>query len=215
MDSSMTGGFDANIAFIVCLVLGILFLVLAVLFFFVFDIPNVYLIRTGKGARKTIRKMEEINAETGRLRRNKEEYTLNSDVPITGEMGNTPSYPLHNQGQHQPAQQYQQPAQSQSPQQVNGTQVLSHVNETEVLSYSQPAPQQNDVQYPERGSGDGNNLTTVLGPSETTLLRNSETTVLSQDMLNNTASQYVYRRQTTGRFVVTYNLMLVHSNEII
>ena len=186
MDSSMTGGFDANIAFIVCLVLGILFLVLAVLFFFVFDIPNVYLIRTGKGARKTIRKMEEINAETGRLRRNKEEYTLNSDVPITGEMGNTPSYPLHNQGQHQPAQQYQQ-----------------------------PAPQQNNVQHPERGFGDGNNLTTVLGPSETTLLRNSETTVLSQDMLNNTTSQYVYRRQTTGRFVVTYNLMLVHSNEII
>ena len=67
-----------NTSFIVCLVLGIVCLALAVLFFFLFDIPNVYLVKTGKGARRTIKKMEEINAETGRLRRVNEEYMVSA-----------------------------------------------------------------------------------------------------------------------------------------
>lgn len=54
--------------FIVCLVLFILFLLVTVLLFFRFDIRNVIDLRTGRGAKKTIQKMEEINAKTGKLR---------------------------------------------------------------------------------------------------------------------------------------------------
>lgn len=91
--ASAAGSF-ANTAFIICLVLGFVCLALAVLFFFLFDIPRVYLLRTGKGARKTIKKMEEINAQTGRLRRVNEEYMLSEDAPLTGEIGHTPSHDI-------------------------------------------------------------------------------------------------------------------------
>ncbi|WP_455268492.1 hypothetical protein [Ruminococcus sp.] len=51
----------------VTLVAAILFFVLAVLFFFLFKIPQIYMIKTGKAQRKTIEQMRAINAETGRL----------------------------------------------------------------------------------------------------------------------------------------------------
>lgn len=55
-------------AFIIFLVLTIIFLGISVLLFFRFNIRNIYDLRTGRGAQKTIQKMEEINAQTGKLR---------------------------------------------------------------------------------------------------------------------------------------------------
>lgn len=57
--------------FIVCLCLAILFAVLSVIIFFVFDIRGVFDFMTGRAEKRTIRKMEEENARTGKLR---EEY---------------------------------------------------------------------------------------------------------------------------------------------
>lgn len=93
--------------FIVCLVLFILFLLITVLLFFRFDIRNVIDLRTGRGAKKTIQKMEEINAKTGKLRQEmtaqtpsvlrpeeriafpKTEETAYSQKQVTEEMMNT------------------------------------------------------------------------------------------------------------------------------
>lgn len=57
-----------QIAFKVCLVLTILFFALAAFMFFKFDIRKIFDAKTGRGARKSIQKMEEINAKTGKLR---------------------------------------------------------------------------------------------------------------------------------------------------
>ena len=130
-DVAAAGGFDADLAFKICLGLGILFLVLAVLFFFLFDIPKVYLIRTGKGARKTIKKMEEVNAETGRLRRVNEDYMLGTDAPMTGDMGQTPSHDISSSSTD--------PVHTPPPQEMTGgnaTTVLGR-NETTILSGSE------------------------------------------------------------------------------
>ncbi|MBE6707677.1 MAG: hypothetical protein E7578_00360 [Ruminococcaceae bacterium] len=115
------GGF-ASTAFVICLVLGCVCLALAVLFFFIFDIPRVYLVRTGKGARKTIKKMEEINAQTGRLRRVNEEYMLSEDAPLTGDIGHTPSHDISSTPQMQGGAE------------GNATTVLGQQIETTVLS---------------------------------------------------------------------------------
>lgn len=55
-------------AFIVFLILTILFMVVSVVLFFRFNIRGIFDMRTGRGARKTIQKMQEINAQTGKLR---------------------------------------------------------------------------------------------------------------------------------------------------
>lgn len=55
-------------AFIIFLILAIIFAVISVILFFHFNIRGIFDMRTGRGARKTIQKMEEINAQTGKLR---------------------------------------------------------------------------------------------------------------------------------------------------
>ena len=55
--------------FYVCLGLCIVFLILSVIFFFKFDIRNMFNARTGRSLRKTVQSMEEKNARTGSLRR--------------------------------------------------------------------------------------------------------------------------------------------------
>ncbi|MBQ3101161.1 MAG: hypothetical protein IJC50_09235 [Clostridia bacterium] len=87
--------FDAGLFSVICLVLGIIFLILSVLFFFLFDIPKVFLLKTGKGARNTVKKMKEINAQTGRLRKNDDKYMLHTDVVTTDEMRKKPHPEMH------------------------------------------------------------------------------------------------------------------------
>ena len=55
--------------FYVCLGLCIVFLILSVIFFFKFDIRNIFNARIGRSLRKTVQSMEEKNARTGSLRR--------------------------------------------------------------------------------------------------------------------------------------------------
>lgn len=55
--------------FYVCLALCIVFLILSVIFFFEFDIRNIFNAKTGRSVRKRVQSMEEKNAHTGPLRR--------------------------------------------------------------------------------------------------------------------------------------------------
>ena len=96
----------------VTLVAAILFFVLAVLFFFLFKIPQIYMIKTGKAQRKTIEQMRAINAETGRL--------SNAGTGMTGIFGSSSDLVSENP---------QQAAESQG---ANETSVL--MPETSVLS---------------------------------------------------------------------------------
>lgn len=53
--------------FYAALVAAIIFLVLAIILFFVFRIPQIYMIKTGRAQKKTIEQMRKQNSETGRL----------------------------------------------------------------------------------------------------------------------------------------------------
>ena len=166
-------GSDSNIwqlLFVILLVAGIICFVLAVLFFFLFDIPGVYLLKTGKGARKTVKKMEEINAETGRLRK-QNEYMV-SQV---------------------------------------GTGTTAETEESMDPALNQP------FQTTSATVDNGENQTTVLGQIESTIMANNETTVLnaSAEYADQTTNTYVYKRETDGKFDVTFSLMYTHSDEII
>lgn len=53
--------------FYVSLVTAIVFFVLSIILFFVFKIPQLYMMRTGRAQKKSIEQMKKINSETGRL----------------------------------------------------------------------------------------------------------------------------------------------------
>ena len=55
--------------FYFCLGLCIAFLILSVIFFFIFDIWNIFNARTGRSVRKAVQSMEEKNAHISPLRR--------------------------------------------------------------------------------------------------------------------------------------------------
>ena len=59
--------------FYVCLGLCIVFLILSAIFFFKFDIRNIFNAKTGRSVRKTVQSMEEKNARTGSLEDRPEE----------------------------------------------------------------------------------------------------------------------------------------------
>ena len=69
-------------AFIVFLILAIVFLAVSVIFFFWFNIRGIYDMRTGRGARKTIQKIQELNDQTGKLR---EDIVANTPVSLLPE----------------------------------------------------------------------------------------------------------------------------------
>lgn len=75
--------------FYACMAVTILGLVCAVFFFFKFDIRTIIEIRTGRAAKRAIRKMAEANAMTGRLRAEDMDFTTGGlqtgrSGPITG-----------------------------------------------------------------------------------------------------------------------------------
>lgn len=64
-----TSGIDIlNTCFMVALAFTILFFIISVVLFFVFDIRTILSIKTGRAQQKTISEMKKANASTGRLR---------------------------------------------------------------------------------------------------------------------------------------------------
>lgn len=61
--------------FIVCLVLACVLFAVSLFLFFRFNIRGIIDMKTGRGAKKTIQKMEEINAKTGKLRQDMVSHT--------------------------------------------------------------------------------------------------------------------------------------------
>ena len=69
-------------AFIVFLVLSIIFLVISVALFFLFDIRGIFDMKSGRGAKKAIQKMQELNDQTGKLR---QDVITNTPVSLNAE----------------------------------------------------------------------------------------------------------------------------------
>ncbi len=81
------GGVDSisilQTGFIICLAFAIVFFIISVVLFFVFNIRLIFNIRTGRAKKKTIEEMQKANSETGRLRAKGKSLTskLGSDTP--------------------------------------------------------------------------------------------------------------------------------------
>lgn len=124
--------------FYVCLVIAIIGLGLAVLFFFIFDIPSVYALITGKAKRQTVERMAAQNSKTGRL----QQMPISENIGGAGQAVQNPA----------PAAIYEQTAQldvvadtSILSEQAAETSVLSaQAGETSVLSRS------NNAESPDR-----------------------------------------------------------------
>lgn len=71
--------------FYVCMGITILAFLSAVFMFFKFDIRMIFAIKTGRAAKKTIEKMAEANAVTGRLRQDEMDYQTGSLSGQTGQ----------------------------------------------------------------------------------------------------------------------------------
>lgn len=69
-------------AFIAFLVLTVVFFVTSVILFFKFNIRGIFDMKTGRGAKKTIQKMKELNAQTGKLR---QDVLSNTPVRLSSE----------------------------------------------------------------------------------------------------------------------------------
>ncbi len=66
MNTSVIG--TLNTCFWVCLSFTVLFFVISVILFFVFDIKTIFNIKTGRAQAKTVKEMKAANESTGRLR---------------------------------------------------------------------------------------------------------------------------------------------------
>lgn len=79
-----------HIGFLVCLCLAAVFAILSVVLFFKFDIRGVFDFRTGRGKRRSIKKMEEENSRTGRLTKDPVAPDATSDLYRTPSGGMPP-----------------------------------------------------------------------------------------------------------------------------
>ncbi len=66
MENTLIGLFDTCQK--ICIAFAVLFLIISVVLFFLFDIKAIFNIRTGRTKKKTIKEMENANNNTGRLR---------------------------------------------------------------------------------------------------------------------------------------------------
>ncbi len=194
---------------VVCFVLTVVFAVLAIAMFFIFDIRNIFDMRTGRAQKRVITEMEAENALTGRLinpnakakgKKKKKpqgsaQHSSFSEKLQKMKEKDVPNYSSQNyqnfQQQQQPYNDYEQayapkplmevphPAQNSTP----------NYNANNVKSFS--APVNNDMPQTTLLGNNDTSQTTVLennGASQTTVLGNngaSQTTVLG----NNGASQ--------------------------
>lgn len=132
--------------YIICLVLTVMFFLISVLLFFVFDIKQVFLVRTGRAAKRGIRKLEEQNFNTGRLSQYK---AANHNFANSGSLENSQELPKTEQMSGNPAPvQPPQPPNFSGAQEGLATTVLGQ-NDTTVLN---------------------NEFTTVLNNGATTVL---------------------------------------------
>lgn len=141
-----------NTAFVICLAGAILFFIISIVLFFLFDIRTIFMIRSGRAQAKTVKEMQEANSSTGRLRVGKSTQTASlkkgkktSKIGVVVPPAQTDDFP--------------------KPEENDRTEQLEQV--------------ENEALYPETAAGEAAE-TEVLKESETTVLKTDETSLLSQ-----------------------------------
>lgn len=208
--------------FIICLILTILFAVLSIFLFFKLKIRYVFDFLTGRGEKRTIKQMEEENAQTGKLR--KDTY-----IPeATGDLYTTPSgsippiiYP--------PTVEMDTGGEPTEKMDINVSNIQSLGSRSSGAAYgdnrteSMSDGSEKTTLLQGDGSeettllrGDGSEETTLLndGAEETTLLKGSpgETTLLTPE-LEKAMREERTKKAYSGRFEIIKETMLIHTDE--
>ena len=143
-----------NTAFVICLSGAILFFVISVVLFFLFDIRTIFMIRSGRAQAKTVKEMQDANANTGRLRVGKTTQTSSlKKGKKTSKIGSV-------------VPPVQPPAEASKPE--------IEYERTEQLENNETGAPFSD------SAGTEASETDVLKESETTILKSDETSLLSQ-----------------------------------
>lgn len=182
--------------FIVCLVLACVFFAVSVLLFFKFNIRRIIDMKTGRGAKRTIQKMEEINARTGKLRQDMVSHTpsvLRPEdriaYPVTA-----PNLNIQAEAASRNGGAAGNSIGSAAPGTVSGRQYSGQISEQSAQS-----------QVTEKLVDDGSQETTVLNQS-------GETTVLSQNILDQVVQPEI---KLPGPFKIIKEVMWVHTEEVL
>lgn len=199
-----------NIGYWVCLGFSIFFLGISILLFFRFDVRKIFDLRTGRGERKTIQKMEEMNAKTGKLREEPFSYSRSlKKSPFSGS--------LDKSGVRHVPEAIIPPVTEKV---VSKTEGMSGKQNNEYMRSSRQKVFQNE------GSED----TTILpgGTQETTLYQGTgevfresgQTVMMSQDtsLLERQEEETTIletQQPAAGKFVVERNIIWIHTDEVI
>lgn len=197
-------------AFIIFLVLTILFLSLSIFLFFKLNIREIYDMRTGRGARRKIQEMEEINERTGKLR--DEVVQKNYDEPEYDIMPQSKSEPLQEIKHKVTYQDGGRAAASvdRSPvvEGVSGmedTSLLNDESATTLLSdESATTLLSDDSQTP-----------LLSGESETAVLGNHELTETEESSQLESGLVSEEKEEKVGTFNIEKEIMLIHTDEIL
>lgn len=176
--------------FWVCLSLAILFFLISVALFFIFDIRSIFNIRTGRAQAKTVKEMKAANESTGRLRvAGKTQTSKLSGADVKNPRVATVTPPsqefIKKNYNTDSAPQFSDNTANATTETLGAkeTEVLG-VNETEVLG-------SNETQVL------GGNETEVLGLNETQVLGSNETEVIGSNETQVLSPQYDSAAQET------------------
>ena len=199
--------------FYVALVAAIIFLVLAIILFFVFRIPQIYMIKTGRAQKKTIEQMRKLNSETGRLAAAKghekkgmsQIFGNSSQLDAAAKTAVLVDRDVAANAPNEPVQQMPGAAPQQLPDQVFTPAPSTAYGETTLLSnntapvYSTPA-----ANYQA-------NYTQPIG--ETTLL--SDVPVYSEPNTQQITANQLEADTSYGRFEIVRQIVETHTDEVI
>ena len=197
-------------AFIIFLILTILFLLLSVFLFFKLNIREIYDLRTGRGARRKIQEMEEINERTGKLR--DEVVQKNYDEPEYDIMPQSKSEPLQEIKHKVTYQDGGRAAASvdRSPV-VEG---VSGVEDTSLLNDESATTLLSDESATTLLSDDSQ-TPLLSGESETAVLGNHELTETEESSQLESGLVSEEKEEKVGTFNIEKEIMLIHTDEIL
>lgn len=186
--------------FQVCLAFTVLFFIITVILFFLFDIRAIFNIRTGRAKNKTIKEMQQANNTTGRLRVGGKTLTSKLEKAKKGMHKNPvitpPPHKQLNNNYNQPSYDYSgAPTDVLSDNSANTAVLTEDFQQTEVLSQNKGVTVEN--------YSSGGNPTTQLSQADT---------VGVSENINNSSSGL---SAADIHFCVIKNICIIHTDEVI
>lgn len=188
-------------AFIVCLVLAIVFLIISIILFIKFDIRKIFDMRTGRGAKRTIQKMEEINARTGKLR---EDVVSNTPPGLTPEERIT--YPVTAPNAQVQGELKRQQAAEQADRQAAEQACRQAAEQANMRTVEQTIHTETEPVITRADDYSGSSETTVL-------YEEGKTTLLSED--NEHIEEQQEKIKLSGVFKIEKEIMWIHTEEVL